>query len=212
LNPLPLITFAVHAEAAPTQRLLRKHGLPVRLLLTGIGSKAALRSVAPALVARPAFALSCGFAGGLNPALPAGMLVADANPGFPIRNRLAACGAHFATFLDSDRILTTAWEKAAARVRSQADVVDMESAAIRRLCQEAGIPSATLRVISDAAGDDLPLDFNRFLGRSGLFRYDRLILALLRSPARVRALMHFQRQTRIAAEALALGLRTILTP
>jgi adenosylhomocysteine nucleosidase len=184
----------------------------VRLLLTGIGSTAALKAVAPALVSRPAFALTCGFAGGLNSALPAGMLVADADPEFPLRNELAACGARFVTFLNSDSILTTAREKAAARVRSEADAVDMESAAIRRLCQEAGIPSATLRVISDAAGDDLPLDFNRFLDRSGHFRYDRLLLALLRSPGRVRALIHFQRQTRNAAEALALGLRTLLTP
>jgi adenosylhomocysteine nucleosidase len=212
LNPLPLITFAVHAEAAPTQRLLRTHKLPVRLLLTGIGSNAARKSVAPTLSDRPAFALSCGFAGGLDPSLSTGMLVADADPGFHIRNRLAACGAHFATFLNSDRILSTSREKAEARERSHADVVDMESAAIRRLCQEAGIPSATLRVISDTAGDDLPLDFNRFLSHSGQFRYDRLMLALLRSPGRVRALIHFQRQTRRAAEALALGLQTILTP
>jgi adenosylhomocysteine nucleosidase len=212
LNPLPLITFAVHAEAAPTRRLLRKHQLPAHLLVTGIGSAAALRSVPPTLASRPPFALTCGFAGGLNTELPAGLLVADADPDFPIRHRLAACGARFATFLDSNCILTTAYEKAAARARSQADVVDMESAAIRRLCQEAGIPSATFRVISDAAGEDLPLDFNRFLGHSGQFRYDRLIVALLQSPSRVRALIRFQRQTRSAAEALARGLQSILKP
>ena len=87
----------------------------------------------------------------------------------------------------------------------------MESTTVRRLCLEAEIPSATLRVISDAADDELPLDFNRFVGHSGRFRFDRLMLALLLSPGRVRSLIRFQRQTQSAAGILAAALVTILS-
>jgi nucleoside phosphorylase len=211
LIPTPLITFAVPAEAAPARKLLRKHSLPARLLLTGIGSAAAYKTVVPALAGNPPFVLSCGFAGGLNPALPAGSLVAAADAEFPFTDALVACGAHLVSFLDSNRILTTVREKAAARAHSQADAVDMESATVRQLCLEAGIPSATFRIISDAADFDLPLDFNPFLGSSGQFRYGRLMLTLIKSPLRVRGLIHFQRQTRYAARALAEGIRAILT-
>jgi adenosylhomocysteine nucleosidase len=211
LNPPPLITFAVRAEAAPAQRLLRRHSIPAQFLLTGIGSTAATKSVAPALASRPPLVLSCGFAGGLNRALPAGALVADVDPGFPLRDALTACGAQFVIFLNSNRILTTVQEKAAARAHSHADAVDMESTTVRQLCLKAEIPSATLRVISDAADEELPLDFNRFVGHSGRFRYDRLMLALLRSPGRVRSLIRFQRQTRSAAAILAAALASLLS-
>lgn len=211
LNPPPLITFAVPAEAAPAQRLLRKHNLPARILITGIGSAAAHKSLLPALASNPTFVLASGFAGGLNPALPAGTLVAHADPGFPFTDSLNVCGARLVRFLDSSRILTTAREKAAAREHSHADAVDMESATVRRLCLNAQIPSATFRVISDAADSDLPLDFNPFLGSSGHFRYDRLLLALIRFPHRVRSLIRFQQQTREAAQALASGLYAMLS-
>jgi adenosylhomocysteine nucleosidase len=207
LNPPPLITFAVHAEAAPARRLLHQCQIPSRLLITGIGALAARAAVLRTLDdSLPPFVLTCGFAGGLDPALPGGRLVYEADPDFPLSNRMSACDAARVAFLASDRILSSATEKAAARDQSHADAVEMESFAIRQLCRERGIPSATFRVISDSAREDLPLDFTRFLTSSGRFRYEQLAIALLRSPARIPPLIRFQRQTREAANILASGL------
>ena len=210
MNPPPLITFAVHAEVAPARRQLHQCQIPCRLLVTSIGARAThgavLRTLDDSL---PPFVISCGFAGGLDPALPRGRLVYEADPAFPLVNRMPACDAARVAFLASDRILTSATEKTAARDQSHADAVEMESFAIRQLCRERGIPSATFRVISDTAGEDLPLDFTRFLTSSGRFRYEQLALAVLRSPARIPPLIRFQRQTREVANILASGLCTL---
>jgi adenosylhomocysteine nucleosidase len=211
LNPPPLITFAVNAEAAPTRHHLQQQRINSRILITGIGPHAARASITRALEpSRPPMVITCGFAGGLDPALPLGQLVFDADPAFPLAQALMPIGARPASFLASDRILATAADKAAARELSGADVVEMESFVIRQLCRERNIPSATLRVISDTAREDLPLDFSRFLSDSGAFRYDQLLAALFRAPGRIPALIRFQRQTRQAALTLAAGLGALL--
>ena len=214
MNPPPLITFAVNAEANPTRHQLQQQRINHRMLITGIGPCAARTSITRALdqASRPPRVLTCGFAGGLNPTLPLGQLVFDADPAFPLAQALMPIGARPASFLASDRILATAADKAAARQLSGADVVEMESFVIRQLCRERDIPSATLRVISDTAQEDLPLDFSRFLSDSGAFRYDQLLAALCRAPGRIPALIRFQRQTRQAARPLAAGLGTLLRP
>jgi nucleoside phosphorylase len=147
--------------------------------------------------------LTCGFAGGLDPGLSRGALVYDADLNFPLANRLLASGARPVSFLGSDRILTSASEKATAREQSNTDAVEMESFIIRQVCRECGIPSATFRVISDTAQEDLPVDFSRFVNLSGRFRYESLFIAVLLSPTLIPPLIRFQRHTRNAANTLA---------
>ena len=79
----------------------------------------------------------------------------------------------------------------------------MESETIRDLCRERDIPSATIRVISDAADEDLPLDFNTLMSPAQKIHYGKLSWALVRSPWKLAELLAFQQKTIDAAKALA---------
>jgi len=115
---------------------------------------------------------------------------------------LAAC-ARPAKFHCAERIVITATEKRALRQQTGADAVEMESGVIRAICGEHAVPSATVRVISDDANEDLPLDFNRLMDSDQNLKYAKLTAALLKSPGKLGALLKLQKQTQAAAETLA---------
>ena len=86
----------------------------------------------------------------------------------------------------------------------------MESGVIRRLAAERGLPAATLRVISDAADETLPLDFNVTVTPDFRLSPRRLAGQLLRSPAKIPELIRFGRKTSHAAGRLAEALVALL--
>ena len=215
-------------------------------------------------LAPPELVLTCGFAGGLNPAFKLGDVVfelanaplapslspqsgervsartgegGNGNAGkrtaddkseppsasaslrrdeyvgcYDLREKLLATGAKPATFFCADGIATTAAEKKKLRDETGADAVEMESAAIHAVCAERGIPCATVRVISDTATEDLPLDFNALAKPDKSLDYGKLLLAIAKSPGKIGALMKLQKQTRFAAERLAEVLAKIVFP
>jgi len=97
----------------------------------------------------------------------------------------------------------TVAEKEALWKSTGADAVEMESSVLRAICRERQIPSATVRVISDAANENLPLDFNALMTADDRINYVKLALAVAASPRKIRALMEFQRTTTTAARNLA---------
>ena len=86
----------------------------------------------------------------------------------------------------------------------------MESSVIRNLCHEWKIPSATIRVISDTAQDDLPLDFNALMTSDDRIHFGKLLLAILKSPRKIPQLIAFQRETMTAARELGRVLSELL--
>ena len=167
----------------------------------------------------PNLVLTCGFAGGLNPDLKLGDVVFElpltpslspsdgervsARTGEGLVAKLLAGGAKPAKLFCADRIATTVAEKKALRDETGADAVEMESAAIHAVCRERGIPCATIRVISDTANEDLPLDFNALAKPDRSLDFGKLFLAIAKSPGKIGALMALQKKTKFAAERLA---------
>jgi hypothetical protein len=88
----------------------------------------------------------------------------------------------------------------------------MESRVIALVCREQGIPCATVRVISDDASQDLPLDFNQFLTPRGRFKWPKLLFNLARSPAKIGQLLQFRRQLQTAAVSLSNVLCLVVSP
>lgn len=211
-----LVCFALPEEAAPFRRAAR--GRPaVQVRVTGMGRRNAAAALAvpwPDFPPRRVF--TCGFAGGLDPALQSGDVLFEASPDFPGVERLREAGASPARFHCADRMAVTAAEKRALRVATGADAVEMESAAIHAACREAGLPCATVRVISDPAEEDLPLDFNRFVRPDQSLDLSRLLWAVACRPRLIGPLLRLQRTTRAAAirlsEVLVRAMRQVLAP
>jgi hypothetical protein len=166
-------------------------------------------------LAPPSLVLTCGFAGGLNPDLKIGDVIYECG----MRNaecgnwekRLLAAGAQPAKFTCTDRIAITAMEKWKLCIDTGADAVEMESAAIHAICAEKKIPCVTVRVISDTAHEDLPLDFNALAKADRSIDFGKLAWAIAKSPGKIPQLMQLQKKTKFAAERLAAVLAKVLT-
>jgi adenosylhomocysteine nucleosidase len=206
-----LICFALKEEAAPFRKIAaRKSGISI--LLTGIGRQNAEKSLREFLATHsPKLVLTCGFAGGLNPELKLGDIIFETSDE-TLHTKLLGAGAKPLKFFCADRIATTVAEKKELRAETGADAVEMESAAIHAVCRERGIPCATVRVISDTASEDLPLDFNALSKPDKNLDFGKLFLAIARSPGKIPALMQLQSKTKFAAEQLAAVLQKIIFP
>lgn len=203
-----LICFAVPNEAKhfrPSQTHNQK------VIVTGIGSNNARSAINKALsTCKPKLVLTCGYAGGLNPQLKQGEILYDTD----VTSRLVAVlnqlGAKPAIFHCSNRIAVTVEEKRTLREQTNADAVEMESGVIRSICSEQSIPAATIRVISDDAAMNLPMDFNCVSKDNGNISYTKLAGTLLRHPGSIPKLMQFQRELEDCSRRLATLLMQLL--
>ncbi len=205
-----LVCFAVREEAEGLAALI---GPPVSraIEITGMGFRNASNAIQTALEHwRPQSVITAGFAGGLNPALKRGTVVYDPDDELRIEATLNELGAQPAVFHCAPRIAVTAAEKRELRQQTGADVVEMESAIIRAVCRNVGVPCGTIRVISDAAHDDLPLDFNALMSTTDRIDWWKFARAIALNPTVIPRLIAFQRHTRAAARNLGQVLSAVI--
>jgi uridine phosphorylase len=141
--------------------------------------------------------VSTGFCGALDRGLGVGDIVVS---GEGVRSpRPFARGE----ILSSDRVAVTAEEKRTLRERTGAVAVEMESAAVAEKARERGLPFRCIKVVSDAAQEDMPLDFNLYRDAAGRFSRSRIALAAMRRPfTAIPKLLRLDRNCRHAAEKL----------
>ena len=197
-----LVCFALEAEAEAFRSIVANRRAVV-ILITGIGrinAEKALRATLKTFP--PQRVLTCGFAGGLNPALARGEVIYETEND-ALRARLQAVGATPAKFFCAARIATTVAEKRELRRTTGADAVEMESAAIQEICRAHALPCATVRVISDPDDEDLPLDFNQLAKADLNLHYGKLVWAIAQSPTKIPALLRLRKHCQGAANRLA---------
>lgn len=182
---------------------------------------------------RPNVLIMAGVAGALDPDLAVGeVLVADrvaveALEVAPLVSTFDATAVAFGTvrrrmILSLDRVVVSARDKRALRalrfpVREFGQTatprtdegfcspaaVDMETAAVARLCISRGVDWGAVRAISDTASESLPLDFNALRTADGDLPLARVAAAAVRKPASIPGLLRLGRNTSVAATALA---------
>lgn len=203
------VCFALAEEAGPFEKVC---GDKVHVFLTGIGRENAEKAVRGFLAAHtPSLLITCGFAGGLAPELGIGDVIFEIPPSgsagnaayAAVRSKLAATGTREAKIFCADRIATTVADKKKLRDETGADAAEMESGAVQAVCGGQGIPCVTVRVISDTAEQDLPLDFNNFLREDKSMDMSKLMMAVAKAPWKMGALMELQKNTKLAAQQLA---------
>jgi len=215
LNKSIVVCFALKEEAAPFHKIAA--GRPgIFTLIVGIGRQNAGKSLRRFLEScSPELVLTCGFAGGLNPELKLGDIIYESGmqkaESGNLEERLLAAGAKPAKIFCADRIATTAMEKWQLCVDTGADAVEMESAAIHAVCAEKNISCVTVRVISDTAHEDLPLDFNALSKPDRSIDFGKLAWAIAKSPGKIGALMKLQKKTSFAAKQLTAVLEKIIS-
>jgi len=203
-----LVCFAVAQEAKAFRSLALSSR--VRVVITGMGSRNAEKAIGAAIdESEPSQVFTCGFAGALDPALRIGDVLFD-TPDAVLAERLVSCGARPGKFHCAERVAITAAEKAALWRRTSASAVEMESAVIQRVCERIGVPCTTVRSISDIAGEDLPLDFNRLLTADQRLSPLKLGVAIVTAPQKLPALMRLGKNSAVAATRLAAVLDQVL--
>lgn len=185
----------------------------VTVLLTGIGPASAARAIASIPVGLYDFCISSGLAGSLSPSLLPGDVIVSRSAVFLNGSGAAASDAQLVKLaaasgakqievsLTADKIIASANEK--ELLAGKGGIVDMESAQILSAANDCQVPCTVIRAVSDAADEDLPVDFDRVLDIRGKLRIGGLLREVALSPYRIPLLIQFGRQSRAAARSLA---------
>lgn len=192
-------------------------GRSVVSIEAGVGVAAARRAVeALRLGHRPAWIISAGFAGGLQPQLAlhdlvvadsltshAGGEIAVDLQGVPAA-LLGAAGVHVGRIVTVDKAVAAPAEKRALGQTHHALAVEMESWAVADACREAGPRSLAIRVISDPVDQALPVDLFGLMEQTSLAgKLGALTGVIWRRPSSVKDMVRLKTQAIAGSDRLA---------
>lgn len=228
-----LVTFAVVDEFAPWRKLRhfqrieeekeveayrsRIGNLEVCVLLTGIGGKKAWVNATRIIWGGDVdLCISSGLAGGLRAEHLVGEVVVarqveatswklrlPCDPGM-IETAVRSGAKEVQLMYSVDRVIVDANEK--NELGRIADVVEMESGDVLYEARAFGARVVAVRAISDSSREDMPIDFNRVVTNEGDVSIPRVLGEVLKRPTALPSLVKFGRQSRTAAEKLAIFL------
>lgn len=157
------------------------HGRRVAWCVGGVGRARAERATRLLIDGhRPMAIISPGFAGGLDPGLARGSIVrpsAVRGPGEDSKRPLTGQGGPL--LVTVDEIVRTPTEKQSLAAKTGAAIVDMETLAVADVACERGLACHSVRVISDAAGDELPHDIGQLIKPQSAARKAGAVLGML---------------------------------
>jgi adenosylhomocysteine nucleosidase len=138
--------------------------------------------------------VSTGYCGALDPRLRTSDVVVatsvcSASGNFraekpQVQGKASPAKASIGAMFGSDEVLQSARSKSAARARSGAVAVDMESHALAAEAAQAGLPFYCVRAVTDVAGEDMAFDFNAVRSADGRIPQSRVVSAALHHPVR----------------------------
>ena len=179
------------------------------VVCAGMGRERVTQALALAEMQGPLRSIiSVGYAGGLHSGIARNTIywpaaVIDARTG-----ERYGCESGSGTLVTADDVVGHE-EKLQMAKRWNADLIDMEAAAVAGLARMRGLPFRTLRVVSDEVGDVLP-DLNRFIDTRGRFRETAFAAYVGFHPWLLPAVIRLGRHTAQASQAIAQALREVL--
>jgi adenosylhomocysteine nucleosidase len=193
------------------------HKKQILIAECGVGQAAAARAAADVIALhQPQWIISAGFAGALVDALPRGhILMPDAivdeqgqefNVGFQLSPEALAQSPklHVGKLLTVKEVVRTEAQKRALSEQYDALAVDMETAAIAKVCREQKTRFLSIRIISDAVEDELPLEIEKLMQPGTLARKaGRLAGAIWNRPSSVKDMWQLREDAIKYADRLA---------
>lgn len=170
----------------------------------GAGQDAATRAFAALEEGGPIdLAFSLGWVGALRPEIAPGSAHNVAGVIDVLTGERFRCDAHAGElWLATSPKVADAAEKIRLAATYNADLVDMEAAALARLSAMRGIPFYCFKGVSDGFSENLP-DFNRFMTPDGQFLLSRLLFFVLPRPWYWPALIRMGENSKKASQSMA---------
>jgi nucleoside phosphorylase len=222
-----VVTFALRSEFAAWRRIARFEPLDERrsfylmrsptaevyAVMLGVGMRSVPTELHELMANSADVCIASGLAGSLKKQYRAGAIVVakavrTSGPDRGIESdkslvetaeRLGAAPVGF--FLTSSAVVNSRAEK--LQLGEMADAVEMESFHVLSRAAQFGIPSVSVRAISDGAETGLPIDLNRIIDDRGQIGWRSALNEVARSPLQVPQLIRFGFESSRAVRNLA---------